>query len=383
MSGATPFTNVYRFISKKTDADVYGGINTWNAYAVDAAAGPNGGTLTPEFTLESFISGPGGIADDIATGGSFWYGIAYTYSNGVQVAGAVYREITIQPGTGRYTVSDWERTTTAPPLAVTEGDLTGAELGSDEPAVDSTVVPIKAGAGNANKTLNVAVFANGGARQNLGTVTLDAQGNGSVDVAGKGLGSAPAPGVAHKIFLYELEAGNDEKLVGWDAFSLVTSPPAPGTSVTSNLTAAVTGGSNRFELIAPASLSVDLGNARRNQTTAPVALGQFTVIDDRDAQLGWNVNTRVADFAGANNATIPATALGYKPVAAGGVQDGVTLGAAKPAGEGSFGILVSGAAGSGTTEEGARFNADLTFKVPVDAARGTYTSTLTLDLVSK
>ena len=99
---------VYRFLSKKNAADLKGGVNTWNAYAVDSAAGPNGGTLAPDMTLNSIFNGPGGIADDIASGGSFWYGVAYVINSGVTNIGSIYREIEITPGTGEYTVGPVE-----------------------------------------------------------------------------------------------------------------------------------------------------------------------------------------------------------------------------------------------------------------------------------
>ncbi|GAA4908089.1 hypothetical protein GCM10025789_29530 [Tessaracoccus lubricantis] len=104
VTGSEPFTGVWKFLSKKTTADLMGGTNTWNAYSEDAAAGPQGGTYLANMTLEGINKGPGGIADDIATGGSFWYGIAYTINNGVTTIGAVYREINIEAGTGNYTV---------------------------------------------------------------------------------------------------------------------------------------------------------------------------------------------------------------------------------------------------------------------------------------
>ncbi|MCC2594183.1 Ig-like domain-containing protein [Tessaracoccus sp. OS52] len=105
VTGTESFTGVYRFLAEKTAADVVGGTNTWNAFAVDSAAGPNGGTLMPYMVLDSINGGPGGIADDIAAGGTYWYGVAYTINNGVTVVGATYREITIQAGTGNYTVA--------------------------------------------------------------------------------------------------------------------------------------------------------------------------------------------------------------------------------------------------------------------------------------
>ena len=140
--------------------------------------------------------------------------------------------------------------------------------------------------------------------------------------------------------------------------------------------------SGRFELVAPAATLIDLGDVRRNQTTTPVALGQFTVFDDRDVLSGWNLNVTAADFAGAGNTTVAKTALGYSPRAV-ALTSGVSLGAAKAAGAGVFGVLAEGAAGSSTAEVGAVLDTDLTFKAPINAAKGVHTSTLTLDLVSK
>lgn len=389
VTGATPFTEVYRFLSEPNTADYIGGRNTWNAFAPDLAAGPNGGTLVPDFTLDAFgVGGPGGIADDIAAGGTYWYGVAYTQNNGVTPVGAVYREITIEAGTGNYTVGaviEEGAPTEDPADLVVESELVAPETATLTTTPDSTVVGIDAGAANAGKTLDVAAFQ-GGTRVELGQVVFDAAGVGSVDVAGKGI----TPGTAAKLFAYEKVARPapsvivDETLSAWGTFTLVQTQP---TTSTSNLTASVTA-SNIFKIVAPANPNVDLGPVRRNQTTAPVKLGQFSVIDDRDVLTGWDVNVSASDFTGqeATNSghVIPAVQLGYAGLAAGGVQDGVTVNPApKLAGEGVFGTLASGAPNSSTTEEGAHFDADLTFKAPIDAKKGVYNSTLTLTLVSK
>lgn len=376
VSGATSFTGVYAFLAEKNETDLMGGINTWNAYHVDAASGPNQGTLQPNLTLESFIQGPGGIADDVAAGGSYWYGIAYTNLNGVQVAGAVYREINIATdGSGTYTVTPSVLEGAAPVDVIEESELVGAELGSAEPAVDTTVVPIAGGAANANKTLNVGVYA-AGARIDLGTVTLDADGNGSVDVAGEGL----AANAAHKLFLYELDGEGDEILVGWDAFTLTaTLPPNQDTT---DLSVEVTN-SGKFSLVAPAAQSIDLGDVRRNRVSAPVDLGAVTVFDDRDVLSGWNLNITSSAFTGPGATTVEANALGYAPVGT-TLFPGITAGAPKLAGEGTFGVLAEGAPGSATGEfEGAVVDTELTFKAPINAAKGVHNAVLTLDLVSK
>ena len=46
-------------------------------------------------------------------------------------------------------------------------------------------------------------------------------------------------------------------------------------------------------------------------------------------------------------------------------------------------LVAEGAANSNTVEAGTQFDADLTFKAPEKAKKGTYTSTLTLTLASK
>ncbi|MGA7147136.1 MAG: hypothetical protein WBX17_01435, partial [Microbacterium sp.] len=97
----------------------------------------------------------------------------------------------------------------------------------------------------------------------------------------------------------------------------------------------------------------------------------------------WNLNISSSAFAGPGATTVAAGALGYAPVGT-TLFDGITAGAAKLAGEGTFGVLAQGNAGSATGEfEGAVINTNLTFKAPINAAKGVHTGTLTLDLVSK
>lgn len=453
VSGSTPFTEVYGFLAEQNDADVAGGINTWNAYKVDAAAGPNGGTLTPELTLESLISGPGGIADDIAAGGTYWYGLAYTYSNGVQVAGAVYREIVIQPGTGNYTVGEWEvegpAEAWAPDFAgytangsatlrngnveieagaahanktvdvyaegtvapvhtgvvldasgnaiVTSSIAAGTRLaiadtaaetvlawataaafvlaepvGGDAnkvviaaPAEGETVVVVPAGAANADQTFTPYVWSTPTV---LAPVTTDASGNANVDLAGLPVGE-------HTVALVNAS----DEIVAWGTVTL-TSTTTSATDLTVDVTT-----SNRFEL-SGVNTSVDLGTVRRGATTAPVALGAFTVIDDRDLLPGWTLNAEVADFvnAEAGNDVIEKAALGLAPKQVGTAVEGVALGTAQTAGAGTYSALFAeGAANSSTLEVGTQFDADLTFAAPAKAKKGTYASTLTLTLASK
>jgi hypothetical protein len=371
-AAAAGFTQVYRFVAKSTE--LTGGTNTWRAYSPTFASGPAGGLLTDDFQLDSKLAGNNGGIDTVFTEGGDWYvGVAFTTNSGVTPLASVYRTIHVDAATDTWTAD--AVTVEGPPAAdlIVEADLVAPELGSAEPAADSTIVPIAAGAANAGKTLKAGVFV-AGTRVELGTVVLDASGNGTVDVAGNGL----VVNTAYKLFVYE-NSGINEVLRGWDSFTLTQTV---STTDTTDLSVEVTN-SGRFELVAPAATTIDLGDVRRNRTTTPVALGNVTVFDDRDVLSGWNLNISAAAFQGAGATTVAATALGYSPVGV-FLPAGITLGANKLAGEGAFGVLAEGAAGSATGEfEGAVVNTNLTFKAPVNAAKGVHTSTLTLDLVSK
>ncbi|CAL8978951.1 hypothetical protein PROP_02649 [Propionicimonas sp. T2.31MG-18] len=177
VTGATAFTGVYRFISDKTAAARDGGISTWKAFAVDSATGPNGGTQLPNMTLVDF--GPS-VPSVIGTGGSFWYGIAYTTNNGLNTVGAVYREINITAGSGNYTVGAVEVEAAGPAEVATATNLaaspTSVEAGGTS-MLTATVSSTPAASGNVEffkgtTSLGSVAVANGTASKSvtIGTV---------------------------------------------------------------------------------------------------------------------------------------------------------------------------------------------------------------------
>lgn len=90
-------TKVYRFVApegKTAKAD-------WTAWDLSDAAGPNGGVLTDNFTLEDHAQGD--IDAAITAGGDYWVGLAFTDSNDT-VLGTAHRTINLTPGTGNFTV---------------------------------------------------------------------------------------------------------------------------------------------------------------------------------------------------------------------------------------------------------------------------------------
>jgi hypothetical protein len=117
-------------------------------------------------------------------------------------------------------------------------------------------------------------------------------------------------------------------------------------------------------------------------STSTGVLGEFTVKDSRIAtHKGWTLTSTVKDFV-AGASTIPAARLSVTPkiVAAKTTAAGVTAAAAAAASTtGTPFAEASDVAAVGDTV----LNADLKFVAPATAAAGTYTSKMTLTLVSK
>lgn len=368
--GATAY---YAFISSEPNLRLApGGKNAWEAYgdAIPFSAA-EGGAQYANVTAGSNgnYNGVGeGLWNDV--GGVYYLGLGFTRGSGVDVLSVTYRTMTIGAGE-TYTLApvDEEGAVTIPDPVEEDLDGITETAGLATTTLDSSVITIDLGDAYANRTVNVGAFST---YTDLGQVTLDANGVGTVDVAGKGV----TPGAPHKLVVWDSSNGD---ILAWGAFTLTTSVPVFD-SASVDLTATVSA-SNRFELIAPVA-TVNLGETRRNVMTAPVNLGGFKVIDDRNELRGWDVNASAIDFTSGSN-TIDADALGYS-VSRVGTDGGVaTLGTDKVAGVAGFGAVASGAALSSTAEVGADFELALTFLSPVDAAVGTYGSTLTLDLVSK
>ncbi|GGH47839.1 hypothetical protein [Microbacterium album] len=171
---------------------------------------------------------------------------------------------------------------------------------------------------------------------------------------------------------------------GWKA---PTAAPEGG-SFTSNVEADVvedvtTPPTGKFELSAPANATARIGDAKivDGQSVSTGKLGQFSVTDDRVELKGWELTTAVEDFKKAGSEDILKSALGVKPVLVTPVA-GVTAGAEQVAGSAIYPSTFAEAA-AGAARGKATFDADLTFKAPKGADAGTYTSKLTMTLVSK
>ncbi len=122
-------------------------------------------------------------------------------------------------------------------------------------------------------------------------------------------------------------------------------------------------------------------------STTTGTLGAFTVNDGRAVtQEGWDLTANVTDFVNSADTSIVIgkTQLGLVPsvTSAGTTATGVTAAAAQVAGSASYPAAFASGAANNTVGDSV-LNAGLTFVAPANKAAGTYTSTLTLTVVSK
>ncbi len=175
----------------------------------------------------------------------------------------------------------------------------------------------------------------------------------------------------------------------FDTPTAVTPPAPTSQTFTSNLSATtVAAADGALSLVAPSNLNVAIGspvlsNGTYGQSVSTGTLGQFSVQDNRYAtHKGWTLTTSVNDFAGP--VAVGKAQLGVKPVlvTAGSQAGGVTVGAEQVAGSAVYPSTFASAVDN-TTVGTTNFNADLKFVAPANAPAGTYTSTLTLTVISK
>ncbi|TPW77142.1 hypothetical protein [Schumannella soli] len=163
-----------------------------------------------------------------------------------------------------------------------------------------------------------------------------------------------------------------------------TNPPAGSTSgsvdVSATTTAAVDGA---LELSVPAGAKATLGTAAlvNGLSTSTGKLGSITIKDGRVASTpGWDLTSAVAKFAltgGTSADDIDAKQLGVRPLVTSGPAAAAAGNSAGTAGDNKFASAAAGTSGTSVVD------ADLTFVAPAKSKAGTYTSKVTLTLVSK
>jgi hypothetical protein len=195
------------------------------------------------------------------------------------------------------------------------------------------------------------------------------------------------PAGNHKMVIVDATTGD---VLAWATFTKSDAATSPSISKTINADVATAGSTpsdGEFSIIdTSGSTVVNLTNPAlvNGQSVVSGALGTFKVTDLRQvSKQGWNLKTDVAQFVKGTD-TIAASALGITPKSISNAGTGATapsLGTATVSGSAVYPWNFATAA-AGTFSGVSVFNADLVFTAPAAKPAGTYTSTLTLTLVS-
>lgn len=198
--------------------------------------------------------------------------------------------------------------------------------------------------------------------------------------------TVPTSALAGGDHLVAVTDATNGTLVGWAAFTLAAN--VTGSPATRHLEAAVaTSVDGEFTLVAPDDSTPALINNPKldtnSQSVSTGTLGKFSVVDDRSiSKRGWDLTASVDKFTNGTN-TVDNSALGMKPQMTSNSGPGLpTMGAEQVAGSAVYAAKFAELS-SGSYSTLTDLNADLAFKAPLGTKAGTYTSTLTLTLVSK
>ncbi len=334
-----------------------------------------------QFLEGSTVVGTSAVAAGIATKS------VSPATTGVHTYSAKFVENTVSTGATTAdkflasTSADVDVTVTAaaqpmPPNGPTESALNtstahGATAAYDAATKTASLNSIPAAANG--KTVNVFAFS---------TLTY----LGSKSVAG-GSVTVDVPGLAsgdHKLVITDQTTGD---VIAWASFNKSDAAVVPSISKTINAdVAALVPADGEFSLTNLSDAVVNLTNPALVNGASVVSgqLGNFKVTDLRQvSKPGWTLKTDVAQFVKGTD-TIENSALGIAPIAVSQAGTGATaptLGTATVSGSATY--PWNFATLGGTKFSGAStYNADLVFTAPAGKPAGTYTSTLTLTLVS-
>jgi len=335
---------------------------------------------TPAGNVE-FYEGSSKLATRALSSGTASYTVT-PGTTGTLTYSAKFVENTV--GTDKFlasTSSDVSVVVTTPPPppvpdAPSENSLNSGLANGATASYDSTThkVTLNVDAVNNAKSVNVFAYST---PTFLGTQTVT---DGKVVADASGLGAG-----THKVAIVD---SSTSEIVAWADFDKTDAAISPSITKTINAEAAgVVPSDGEFSLTNLSGDTVNLTNPAivNGKSVVSGTLGSFKVTDLRQvSKPGWNLQTSVTDFTKGTD-TIAASALGIKPKAVSQVGTDATaptLGDEQVSGSASypwyFATLAAGKY-SGTST----YDADLTFTAPAGKPAGTYTSTLTLTLISQ
>jgi len=339
--------------------------STWDASKNLGSRVSSKDLLNVNLAPSSFnLGAPAGVK---SAGGSYYLGVACTSNNGLTVEAAYYRTVSVTAGTGAYSTTDTPvtnqfRVTTQPvsqTVAAGSNVTFTAAFGGTDPAAGTNIKWQKAEA-SAN-----TVFADV-ASATTGTLVVSA-----VTIADDSGDK------------YQALVSNDNgaTYITSDVATLTVSSTTGSVSLNATVVDAADG---TLSLAVPSAASVTFGSAVlvANKSTSTGTLPNITVNDARvHSRPGWNLTASVTDFSYLTN-SISKTQLGLVLNKVSATAAATQVGVTQVAGAASYPAVIATGDAANTVGETV-INGALTFVAPQEKPAGTYTSTMTLTLVSK
>jgi len=344
----------------KTFISLAGDERTQASYKASAASAFVSGTkniVSANLSPDAQINGAG--AGVKSAGGSYSLGVSCTKS--AVVTAAFYRTISVTAGTGVWTatdsvVTDEFRFTTQPAsqtIAVgSNATFTAATSGT--PAQDS----IKWQKAESTATTTFADVS-GATTGTLVVTSATADDNGDI---------------------YRAVATNSAGSVNSSSAVLTVSETTGSVAMSAGVVNAVDGA---LSLSVPTNASITFGTPTLvlNKSTATGTMPNITVNDGRvNSRPGWSLSASVTDFVFSTN-TISKAQLGFAPAKVSATAAGTQAGATQVAGAATYPAVI--ATGTAANAVGNTvLNGVLTFVAPQEKPAGTYTSTMTLTVIT-
>jgi hypothetical protein len=315
---------------------------------------------------------------NVATSGAHSYTAAFV-QNTVST-GATTTDTFLASTSAAATVTATVPAVALPPNAPSENALNSSTANGATVAYDSTThKAVLTIAGDNGKSVNTFVYST--TPVFLGQLVVSATGTITVDLS-------TLPAGTHKLVIVDPTTGD---VLGWASFTKADAAISPSISKTINADVATAGSvptDGEFSIIdTSGSNVVNLTNPALVNGASVVSgqLGTFKVTDLRQvSKQGWDLKTTVSQFVKGTD-TIENSALGIAPKIVSQAGTGATaplLGTATVSGSATYPWNFASLA-AGSFSGVSVYNADLVFTAPAAKPAGTYTSTLTLTLISK
>jgi hypothetical protein len=347
-------TGVKTFISLAGDERTQA---NYKASAASAFASGTKNVVSANLSPDAQINGAG--AGVKFAGGSYSLGVSCTKS--AVVTAAFYRTISVTAGTGVWTATD--------------SVVTDEFRFTTQPASQTIAVGSNATFTAATSGYPAQISIKWQKAESTATTTF-------ADVSGATTGTLVVTSATadDNGDIYRAVATNTAGSVNSSSAVLTVSETTGSVAMSAGVVNAVDGA---LSLSVPTNASITFGTPTLvlNKSTATGTMPNITVNDGRvNSRPGWSLSASVTDFVFSTN-TISKAQLGFAPAKVSATAAGTQAGATQVAGAATYPAVI--ATGTAANAVGNTvLNGVLTFVAPQEKPAGTYTSTMTLTVIT-